>query len=225
MVNDLKNKASGPFWVKSLILAAIFLLFIVAFMEVKANRELKLARIALSQSPKTAIRHYFQALNWYAPWGSSQVAADELKDLADRLKNEGRVDLAYEAYLRLRGALNAARSFYWPRPDLQSKANDFLANYLADKKISSMGGQGDKIRLYGYYLEIYEDKGNFSEFYGFLVVLSFLGWVFYFVKIIWAFFPLSSEKVPFRQKIYLEKILIIMFVACYVVWILAMKAA
>jgi hypothetical protein len=194
------------------------------FMEAKASRELKLARNARPHSSETAARHYFQALNWYAPWGSSQTAAKELRDLAVKLKEEGRTEAAYQAFLRLRGALYAARSFYVPRKDLLTEANEFLANYLADQKIRFNGGVGDKAALVKYYGDIYNEGPNFSEFFGFLVVLSFLGWVFYFIKIIWVLFP-RGEKVPLTRTLSQRKILIFLFVAFYVAWIFAMKAA
>jgi hypothetical protein len=216
---------SGQLWLlKTLALVGVFLIFIIVFMEVKSSRELDLARAFLPKSGETAIRHYFQALNWYAPWGSSQTAADELLALGIKYKNEGQKELAYSAFLRLRAAIYAARSFYLPRRDILSVANDFLANYLADKKIS-LGAQGtNKQDLYSYYLGLYSAEVNFSEFFAFIVVLSFLGWIYFFIKFIFSFFK-DNEFLPLKQKIIKSKIFISMFIVCYITWIFSMKMA
>jgi hypothetical protein len=214
--------------IKSLISVGFFLLFIAIFMEVKASQELDLARKALPQSGEKAIKHYFQALNWYAPWGSSQKAAEELLALANKYKSEGQTELAYSAFLRLRAALYAARSFYSPRRDILAVANEFLANYLADKKISLMSSPESEAvsrdDLYLKYFRVYSAEVNFSEFFAFIVVLSFLGWVFFFVKALFALFG-EKEKLTLKDKINRGKTPIVLFFACYLAWYFSMMLA
>jgi hypothetical protein len=225
MTIDSVNKAQyKSWWLGYLILLGLFIIFIAIFMEVKAANELETARKTLLKSEETAIRHYFQALNWYAPWGSSQTAAEELRDLGLSLNKEGKRVLAYQAFLRLRGALYAARSFYTPRRDILETANVFLAGYLSDMKLSVNNGRGNREELYAEYLRIYSADVNFSEFYGFLVVLTFLGWVLSFIKILYSFFG-TIDKNHFKILLLRSKIPIFLFIACYLGWILSMKAA
>jgi hypothetical protein len=224
MTTDSKINSVKLGFIKIAALAGVVLLFVVVFMEIKAGRELDLAREFVPRSAETAIRHYFQALNWYAPWGSSQTAADELLELATKYQKEGQKELAYEAFLRLRGAIHAARSFYTPRRDILAVANVFLANNLADKKLSFTDQKVNREELYSYYLGIYSAEVNFSEFFALIVVISFFGWIYFFIKFLFSFFG-DKELWPIKRKIVNSKIIIGLFLACYLAWILSMKAA
>jgi hypothetical protein len=224
MENEPSKKRGLPLWASLSLAAGIFFLFFAIFMEVKAGRELGLAREALPKSEEAAVRHYFQAINWYAPWGSSQKAAEELWALAERRSNEGKGELAYQAFLRLRGALYAARSFYLPRKDILAACNGFLAGYLADKKIAFHGGLGNRDELYARYHKIYGAAPDFSEFFAFLAVSSFLGWVFFFAKILFSFFG-GGGKEPLKLKFERSQVFIVLFVVCYLAWVFSMTAA
>ncbi|MDR1395984.1 MAG: hypothetical protein LBK52_07435 [Deltaproteobacteria bacterium] len=192
-------------------------------MEVRGIGELDSARANLPQNPPAAIRHYFQALNWYAPWGASQKAAAELRDLAFQYEITGQTELAYEANLRLRAGLTAARSFYLPRRDILDGANIFLANYLADRQMA-LDPSRDRAQLYSYYHSLYSRDINFSEFYGFIVVVSFIGWMYCLIMMLRSLFP-NNDILPWKDRLLNSRLSAVLFGLCYLAWIFSMTAA
>ncbi|MDR1085460.1 MAG: hypothetical protein LBP22_11560 [Deltaproteobacteria bacterium] len=195
-------------------------------MEVKARNELALARVMAADPLKSenAVRHYFQAMNWYAPWGASQNAAEELAALGQKYNQTGNKDLAYSAFLRLRAGLMAARSFYLPRRELFNQANEFLASYLTDRKLEVSGNQGNRDDLYSYYFKVYSAGVNFSEFFALIVAVSFLGWIASFIKII-GVFTSNKNILTVKDRYFRARIAICLFLICYLAWVLSMTAA
>jgi hypothetical protein len=208
-----------------LVLAAIYLIFLVIFFERQASNELNQARASLAHGDlQKANRHYFQALNWYAPWGSSQKAADELMDMAEKNLGRGEKNEAYHSLLRLRGGLLAARSFYVPRRDLVEKANALIVLYLAEAKL---GPQASRQELHSQaliYEKLYSLDALPKQSGYFFILLGFFTWVvasFWMIKIFFG----TKQVLLIKQKLKLARIPILIFIYGYGLWIFSMLIA
>jgi hypothetical protein len=211
--------------IKVLLSIAVFLIFLAGLMEYRAAEELGKARSAREASDfEAADRHYFQALNWYAPWGSSQRAADELMDLGLEHLKEGRREQSYQSFLRLRGALMAARSFYLPRADLIKEINLHLTSYLAEQRL---GAEADPEALKAkaaVYLQLYSDNPPLGQGWYFLAVFGFLGWVAAGFRLIVIFFN-DRSCFKFKQRLKDSRVFLAAFICAYGLWLLSMSRA
>ncbi|MDR2443624.1 MAG: hypothetical protein LBE31_08905 [Deltaproteobacteria bacterium] len=210
---------------------AVFLFSVLAFLvfmgiltERRARSELELARAAVALGQfDSADRHYFQALNWYAPLGSSQKAAEELLALANNHLKEGRKPLALLSLLRLRSALIAARSFYLPRKDLLEKINPVIAQLLAENKL---GHQANEQVLDGQaldaqakaYLRLYTDLPPMDQKWPFLAVAGFLVWIGGAFEVI---------KIYFRSQVKFNSLVLplVVFICGYCLWLISLTKA
>lgn len=159
----------------------LFLAAWAALMEVRAGAELKSARLALAgEQPDydKAVRHYFRALNWYSPAGSSQTAADEFLALALRLEERGSRREAFDALLKLRSALYAARSFYQPRRDILATADSLLAWHLAEQAVGyeRPGRALDFLARVEFYYHLYSAPSLPHEGWALAAVAGFWLW-------------------------------------------------
>jgi uncharacterized integral membrane protein len=193
-------------------------------MEVKASDRLGQARSASqAQHFDSSIIFYFQAINWYSPIGSSQTAAQELFNLANQLKMDGNHELSYLAFLRLRSALNATRSFYFPHKDLIEQSNYEIASYLASKQLANIEDTAEKNQLTQHYFEIYQNSPQPNEGWYFAIVLGFLLWVISMVRCIFIYF--NGERNPLKSKFLQARIPITLFIFGYALWLFAMGVA
>jgi hypothetical protein len=216
-------------WGKALILLALFLVFLAAFMEIRARGELKLAQsYAADRNHEKAILHYFQALNWYSPWGASQTAASELYLLGLSLKEKDESRLAYLAFLRLRAGLNAARSFYFPRKELIDTANRELAHYLAREKIKENPPPQTLTEDYGreqaeFFYKLYANTPETYEAGLFLAVFGFFLWTIGCAKAIISLF--REDNVSLEIKFHRARYSVSAFILGYIFWLLGMAYA
>jgi hypothetical protein len=196
-------------------------------MEFRASKELKIAReFALKGNTPKAALHYFRALNFYSPIGSSQTAAKELYDLALDLDKKGQKKEAYLAFLRLRAALNASRSFYTPRKDLLDGANKQISAYLALLHQTEENDQNlNYDETYKYYYSLYSKNPPANEFWYFLTVLGFLMWTLGAIKSIFKIFVPSKSTNTILNKLKRAKIPLCIFILGYIMWILGMTNA
>ncbi|MDR2351818.1 MAG: hypothetical protein LBF22_01425 [Deltaproteobacteria bacterium] len=209
---------------KYIIPVLAFLLFLTVFMEIKAHERLNAAREALQTDQNDmAIICYFQAINWYSPVGSSQKAAEELHALAVKLKENGDDALAYQAFLRLRGALNAARSFYIPHKNLITSANTQISQRLAKLKLGESPDPKELERETERYFQIYQNSPVTNELWYLCVLIGFFLWTISALRGIFILF--SGEKAPLSQKVKAAKIPIILFVSGYALWLFSMTKA
>jgi tetratricopeptide (TPR) repeat protein len=193
-------------------------------MEVKASERLDKARIASeSNQIESSIIYYFQAINWYSPIGSSQTAANELFILGETLTQAGQKQLAYQAFLRLRSALNAARSFYFPKKDLLEKSNYQIALYLAAEKLGPSAKSNEINAAVNRYFQIYQNSPETNEIWYLLILLSFFLWSISAIRSIFTLF--NNENTPLRNKISVSKIPLSLFVIGYALWIITMRIA
>lgn len=209
----------------SAVLAVVYVFFLGLLMEHRAKVELNKAREFRGQEDfDSANRHYFQALNWYAPWGSSQVAADELMEYAIEGFNHGLKLNAFQSLLRLRSGLLAARSFYIPRPDLLEKANVLIALYLAELKLGPQVSQADVRAQAEIYLKLYAIDTVPKQRWYFFVLIGFLLWV---LAIFWLIIIFFGQKRQFNFSQRLKKAImpISIFVYGYALWVFSMSAA
>jgi hypothetical protein len=210
------------FWILVAV-CVVYVAFLAGLMEHRARGELVQARDRKERGDlEAANRHYFQALNWYAPWGSSITAADELMALALDNLAAGRKSEAYHSLLRLRSALLADRSFFVPRLDLVELSGNIIALYLAESKLGAEAGQEAIIAQSRIYAELYSTRNLPQQRWLFLAVAGFLLWVaasFWFIKV---FFGANfTAKISYRFKKAVMPISL--FVGSYVLWIYSMS--
>lgn len=212
----------GPKLLAALIAALVLIIFLAAMLEFRARNELERARAHASAREFTAAdRHYFQTLNWYAPWGASQTAADELLALGVSHLSEGREEEAFQSLLRLRAGLIAARSLYQPRQEILDAATPLIALILARKKLGEAADPSEITAQATIYQELYVSAAANPQEWLVLIVLSFLLWVAAAFQLVFAYF---SGKKPFptafkRKAIYLP---LGIFAFAYLLWILSM---
>ncbi|MDR1166470.1 MAG: hypothetical protein LBO66_11520 [Deltaproteobacteria bacterium] len=218
-------------WARALALIILFLAFMAAFMEIRASGELKKARaFQESGASEKAIVHYFRALNWYSPVGASASAAQELYDLSASLKSQGESAQAYLGFLRLRAALNAARSFYFPRADLLDASNRELSGYLASLKIKEARALGTESALPADFAEneteryyrIYSTYPVTHEGSLFAAVVGFLAWTLGGAWAIARFFRAGAEGLPLSARASLARRPLALFALGYIIWIVGM---
>ncbi|MDR1487856.1 MAG: hypothetical protein LBT62_07705 [Deltaproteobacteria bacterium] len=208
-----------------LSIAAAFFAFWAGLMEYRASGELEKARAFREASNyEAADRHYFQALNWYAPWGSSQTAAEELMELGREHLGQGRHTQAYQSFLRLRGGLMAARSFYLPRADLIEAANPFIALYLAEQKLGPQASRDEINAQAQLYLQLYAENPPIGEGWHFLTIAGFLGWVIAGFRLIAIFFD-NRRLLNVRQRFQQGRAVILLFICAYGLWLFSMTRA
>jgi uncharacterized integral membrane protein len=201
-----------------------FLVFLSLFMEVKAHERLTKAREAAeSKQFHQAIVYYFQAINWYSPVGSSQSAAAELLSLGESLNQAGEKDLAYQSFLRLRSALNAARSFYFPKKEILGKANHAISLYLAEKKLGDNFPPEDIASMTNAYFQLYQSTPVTNEGWYLAIVAGFLLWILSAIKAIFTLF--GGERASLSTKVAQAKIPIVLFFFGYAIWLYAMGIA
>jgi hypothetical protein len=210
---------------KILILFFFILSFSFIFIEIRAQNELNLARAAVSvHDSAEAIRHYFQSLNWYAPWGSSQTAAKELLSYGLTLENNKETKMAVQAFYRLRAGLVGARSFYLPHPKLIAKANEHIASYLASQKLGEKYNFQDFKNLSSFYLELYSSSPTFNEGWYFVAIGGFLLWVSSGFKSV--FILLKKDTVNlFTKRLSAFRYSALLFIIGYIMWIIGLKMA
>jgi hypothetical protein len=218
-----ENKAKVSYkLLKSLIVALILFAFLAALLEKRAGAELETARnFAAAGDYASADRHYFQSLNWYAPWGSSQKAADELLALGLEHLKSGREKEAFQSLLRLRSALVAARSFYQPREDLLEFATPLIALLLARQKLGEEAANEEIAEQAAIYQTLYVSAAAREQRWYFVMVFSFLLWAGTAFYIVFAYF---KEKGPLT-KAYKRKALYIplgVFAWGYLMWLFSM---
>jgi hypothetical protein len=217
-----KSANTKPKLLTGLIAALVLFAFLVALIEKRAGAELESARtFAAAGDYAAADRHYFQSLNWYAPWGSSQKAADELLALGLEHLKSGREKEAFQSLLRLRSALVAARSFYQPREDLLEIATPLIALILARQKLGVETAREDIAEQAAIYQALYVSAAKREQRWYFVMVFSFLLWAGSAFYIVFAYF---KEKCPLTQA-YKRKALYIplgVFAWGYLMWLFSM---
>ena len=202
----------------------IFAVFLGVLFERRAWDELSRARRLVAAGDFAgADRHYFQSLNWYAPWGSSQRAADEFLALAMEHLKAGRKPEALQSLLRLRAALIAARSFYQPRQDLLDAANPLIALSLAEIRLGPEASRQEVADRATIYQRLYAGDNSPYQPWDYLVVFGFLLWVgagFTFIAL--RFQPRSPfEAPPGRWRT--TWIPLLVFAYGYATWVFAMS--
>jgi hypothetical protein len=204
---------------------AVYLIFLACLFEYRANTELNQARdFRAQENYKAADIHYFQALNWYLPWGSSQAAANELINLAKDNLAKGNDYEAYQSSLRLRGALLASRSFYIPRKDLIVQTNDIISLYLAQIKVGPTATpEKTQAQVKEYYLLYSLDKIP-GQFWYFLSVLGFFLWVISIFLVVKAYFS-SSAPLKIKLKLNALRLPLLFFIIGYCLWVYSMSVA
>jgi hypothetical protein len=204
--------------------AAAFLLFLAVFMEARAHERLSLARKALeAHDAGSAIVYYFQAINWYSPVGSSQTAADELSRLGENLSRKDNRELSYQAFLRLRSALNAARSFYFPRKGLLDKANREISLYLAELRTGQPLGAAETQKYANFYYRIYHSTPRTNEGWYLAVLAGFFLWTISAIRVIFRLFGGQNDKL--RDRLFAARAPITLFFAGYLLWLVSMRIA
>jgi tetratricopeptide (TPR) repeat protein len=194
-------------------------------MEYNSRVELNKAREKSSVGEyEKAVYYYFKSINYFSPIGASQTAASELLDLALFLEERGDKKKAYFAFLRLRGSLSAARSFYTPRNDLIIKANMGIANYLAHEKQKNSPEGFDLARETDYYYSLYASYPPNGQFWYFIAVLGFVIWTISGVKSIFRIFPQKIES-PLKERFKSAKVDLGLFVLGYALWLTGMATA
>ncbi|MDR1656663.1 MAG: hypothetical protein LBT47_03765 [Deltaproteobacteria bacterium] len=205
--------------------ALILLVFLAILFETRAFSELKQARTAVAAGNfEAADRHYFQAINWYAPWGSSQTAAEELYQMGLAHLREGRKQESFHSFLRLRSALIAARSFYLPRPDLIEAINPFLALFLAENKLGPKADHQAITSEAAVYLNLYDQDPSSNQRWYFLAVLGFLLWIGAGFRLIFIYFKNPNICTP-PLGLRSMNVWAFVFIYGYAMWIFAMKMA
>jgi tetratricopeptide (TPR) repeat protein len=217
------SRRIGSPLLSALAAALVLLAVLAALMESRASAELERARAFVAAGDlKAADRHYFQALNWYAPWGSSQTAADELMALARSHLAAGRQTEAYHSLLRLRSALLAARSVYQPRTDLLEEATPLIALYLAQLRLGKWSPREDILELAAFYQRLYSVDPGREQSWLYLVVFSFLLWTASAFHLVFACFqekgPLTAPRK--RRDVYLP---LGIFAYAYLMWLFSMR--
>jgi tetratricopeptide (TPR) repeat protein len=218
---------SRPKLLAGLAAAAALLIGLAALMEARASGELGEARaLAKAGDFAGADRHYFQALNWYAPWGSSQRAADELMALAVAHLEAGRRPEALQSLLRLRSALIAARSFYQPREDLLAEATPLIALSLARLKLGDAAGREELLAQAAIYQQRYSEDPVRAGIWPLLAVCGFLLWAGAAFRLVFAYFQAPGPHLPLapRER---RALLIIsaVFALGYLTWLFSMSQA
>ncbi|MDR2460391.1 MAG: hypothetical protein LBE38_06385 [Deltaproteobacteria bacterium] len=211
---------------KLLLVIGIFLAFIMIFMEVKARHELNQAR-SYAKTEKDSYKaqlHYFQALNFYSPVGASQTAANELLELAITLDKNGKKEESYNAFLRLRGALNAARSFYIPNRDKIDIANKYIAKYLADLKVKQSSTPLNLENEEAFLYDLYSKNPVTNEFWYLVAVAGFLIWTICAIIAIFKVFP-KDPSLPLKKRLIEARFTLIFFVIGYSLWLTGMSIA
>jgi hypothetical protein len=209
----------------SVVFAAVYLVFLAVLFEGRASQELAKARIFRGQGDfKQANLHYFQALNWYAPWGSSQTAADELMDMAVKNIERREKTEAYYSLLRLRGGLLAARSFYIPRRDLLEKANAIIILYLAEIKLGPQATREEFNSQVMIYNKLYSLDALPKQSWYFFVIIGFFTWIIASIWLIVIFFS-DKRAVLFKTRLKLARIPAFIFIYGYALWIFSMSIA
>lgn len=215
----------SPFLKTVLAAAFIFLIFLIFFMEFRAAKELSKARnFRETGAVLTAARHYFQALNWYSPWGASQRAADELMDLGLENLKAGRKYEAYVCFLRLRGALIAARSFYLPRRAELEKINSLISLYLAESKLGP-GATIEEIKNQAIiYHRLYSSSPDFSQGWYFVAISGFFIWVGAASRVLISFYG-PKRTLGWPERLLKARLALLAFIVGYVLWVLGMALA
>jgi hypothetical protein len=210
--------------VVGLAAAALFIVFLGVLFERRAWDELSQARPMVAKGEFAAAdRHYFQALNWYAPWGSSQKAAEELLALGLEHLKAGRKSEAYHSLLRLRAALVAARSFYQPRQDILDVANPLIALSLAEQRLGPSAPREAVTDLAAFYQGIYAGGNSPYQPWDFLVVFGFLLWVGASFTFISLRFQPRSPYAPPPNKWKTTWVPLFVFAYGYATWVFAMS--
>jgi hypothetical protein len=208
-----------------LALAFIFVVFMVILMERRASVELGQARDAAAAGRTSeAVLHYFQALNWYAPWGSAPKAADELWTLGLEQFKSGRRDEAFQTLTRLRGGLLAARSFGVPREDMLEGADVLLASILAERMLGAGASREELQRRTEVYSDLYRSSPRMEEGWLLAAVLGFLVWVWAGFSSIFALFG-DDRASRLRDRLLGIRLQLLAFLAGYALWLTALGLA
>ena len=206
----------------ALIAALALFAFLAIMLEMRAGAELDRARALAAEGDYAAAdRHYFQSLNWYAPWGSSQKAADELLALGLEHSRSGREAEAFQSMLRLRSALIAARSFYQPRRDILKTATPVIALSLAHLKLGPDASPESVAAQALAYQTLYSSAASRGQLWYFLIVFNFLLWVGAAFHFVFAYFrerkPL--ERASGRKMVFVS---LAVFAFGYLMWLFSM---
>jgi tetratricopeptide (TPR) repeat protein len=208
-----------------LVLAGVYVIFLAFLFESRAGEELRQATASRERGDFAAAnRHYFQALNWYAPWGASQRAADDLMGLAMEHFNRGQKTEAYNSLLRLRSGLLAARSFYVPRRDLLEKANALIALYLAEYKLGPEASPQEIMSQALVYAKVYSLETLPKQSWYFFVLVGFFTWVCASFWLITIFFG-NKRAILLKMRVKLARVPIFIFIYGYALWIFSMSVA
>jgi hypothetical protein len=220
------KKTLKRFFLAVSAIGVVYLVFLGFMMEFRAHVELEKARFSKSQGDlDSANRHYFQALNWYAPWGSSQRAAEELMAMAKDNMGRGLKQEAYQSLLRLRGSLLAARSFYVPRKDLIELSNSFISLYLAETRLGP-GASREAIGAQGQiYLQLYSLEKLPKQSWYFFAILGFLLWICAGFWLICVLFGPNRKAGGVMARLKIGRIPLAVFVYGYALWLVGMSVA
>jgi hypothetical protein len=212
-------------WLKAIVLALASVAFLAGFMEVKASLELGTARERQTAGdPRGAMLHYFRSLNWYSPLGASQTAADELWALGNALEDRGETELAYLAYVRLRSALNASRSFYMPRRDLVDQSSRRIASYLAHEMPDAAKTPEGLATNEEFFYRLYTENPRMNEGWYLAAVGGFLLWTLGGGLAIFRFFK-ADRTLPAARRLYAARVPAVCFLVGYALWLAGMMMA
>jgi hypothetical protein len=207
-------------------IAVVYIIFLALFMESRAQGELDKARtFRVKEDYDAANLHYFRALNWYAPWGASQKAADELMELSVELLKKNLKKESFKSFIRLRSGLLAARSFYIPRTDLLGQANAIISLYLAESKLGTKANQTELRTQAEIYEKFYSINTIQNQFWYFIVIIGFFIWLLAVFWLIFVFFSDKNKVLIIKVKLKKARIPIALFAYGYALWIFGMSAA
>jgi hypothetical protein len=214
----MKNKLIGVFMV---VIIALFAIFLKVYLS--SRMEYRKAEAALQQQKyHKAITHYERSIQWYTP-GSRYVsaAAQKMWQIGELAKNQGKDELALEAYESLRSSFYAVRSFYTPYREWIARCDEKIASLVAAKGPTVKRDIGKSYaQRKAEYLKLLKKDEAPNVVWSFVLEAGFIGWIGSTIAFIFQAFGRDGSFYNKRALFWGSLI-----IAFYALWIIGMLKA
>jgi hypothetical protein len=203
------------------LIVLVSLAIVTSYCYLSGENEYKIAENALkAKDHESALKHFARAINWYLP-GASYVedSINNILSIGEHYEESGRSQDAKYAYNILRGAIFSVRSTYSPHEEYLQEVNKRLAWLNADSIVKDDPGKdlhGENTEQ----LSILNKKDKPDIYWSSVASLSFLGWVFATIILIFKLF--KNNVVNLNSGVI---IISIVFTVFFTVWLISLVKA
>lgn len=203
-----------------ILFAVVALAMVWIRVAVGARTEYNAGARALAQGDAyAAIHHFDRAIHWYSP-GSRSVAKsiDGLNQIAREFAGKQNAESELYTWRILRSALSSIRHVRQPYADVIATCNDRIAYLMAEKK-GDEGTEAFEAERQMRHARLSKKVGPHTG-YALLAEAGFVGWILSALLFIWL--GVRPDR-GFHGK--RAVLLALLFVVCYLVWIVGLSLA